>query len=264
MPSALAHRLVVGVLATSILLSLTGCAPDRVSTREASAPASTTPAATPTSSPEPPVDKPTSSFDKRALSIDDPTSIWVVADKLRQLKPANYVPPDLVQTPVPHLNPPTLRAAAANAIVAMFAAAKAEGAGGMQLQSAYRSYAVQVNVYNGYVRSAGQAGADAQSARPGFSEHQTGLAADISAQPLTCALAACFGQTPQGKWLVANAYRFGFLLRYPADKVAVTGYMYEPWHFRYIGVELATEMHKTGFTTLEEFFGLPPAPDYAP
>ncbi len=89
------------------------------------------------------------------------------------------------------------------------------------------------------------------------------LAADIGSVPLQCTLAACFGQTTQGKWLAANAWRFGFLLRYPADKVAVTGYEYEPWHFRYIGVQLSTEMHNTGVTTLEEFFGLPPAPDYA-
>ncbi|MCU1523284.1 MAG: hypothetical protein JWO18_178 [Microbacteriaceae bacterium] len=198
------------------------------------------------------------------MSIDDPTSIWVVENKLRPLNPPTYVPPDLVETPVAHLNPPTLRKEAADAMVAMFAAAKAEGAGGMQLQSAYRSYAVQVKVYNGYVGSLGRARADAQSARPGFSEHQTGLAADISALPLTCALAACFGQTPQGMWLAANAYRFGFLLRYPADKTPVTGFIYEPWHFRYIGVPLATEMHDTGVTTLEEFFGLPAAPEYAP
>jgi D-alanyl-D-alanine carboxypeptidase len=251
------RRLAVGVLATSIVLALVGCAPDRVPAPSAS------PSVTASPTVPPPVDKPKSFFNKKALSIDDPTSIWVVADKLRPLNPVNYVPPDLVETPVPHLNPPTLRKAAADAMVAMFAAAKAEGAGGMQLQSAYRSYAVQVNVYNGYVRSAGQAGADAQSARPGTSEHQTGLAADISALPLKCALAACFGQTPQGIWLAANAYRFGFLLRYPADKVPITGYMYEPWHFRYIGVDLSTEMHNTGFTTLEEFFGLPAAPDYA-
>lgn len=247
----------VGLLATSVVLSLAGCVPAPVRVPIES------PAATSVPTPRPPVETPQPSFDKKALSIDDPNSIWVVADKLRPLNPVSYVPPDLVETPVPHLNPPTLRKAAADAMVAMFAAGKAEGAGGMQLQSAYRSYAVQVRVYNGYVRSAGQAGADAQSARPGTSEHQTGLTADISALPLKCALAACFGQTPQGVWLAANAYRFGFLLRYPADKVAITGYMYEPWHFRYIGVELATEMHNTGVTTLEEFFGLPPAPDYA-
>jgi D-alanyl-D-alanine carboxypeptidase len=75
--------------------------------------------------------------------------------------------------------------------------------------------------------------------------------------PANCSLDACFGTTPQGQWLAANAWRFGFLLRYPADKVDVTGYTYEPWHFRYIGVDLATEMHNTGVTTLEEFFGVP-------
>jgi D-alanyl-D-alanine carboxypeptidase len=218
----------------------------------------------PSVTPDAPTPSPTPTFDRTAMSIDDPTSIWVVANKLRQLTPPTYVPPDLVETPVPHLNPPTLRKEAADAMVAMFAAGKAEGAGGMQLQSAYRSYGVQVKVYNGYVASAGKAGADSQSARPGFSEHQTGLAADISSLPLTCALQACFGQTPQGLWLAANAYRFGFLLRYPEDKTPVTGYIYEPWHFRYIGIPLATEMHTTGVTTLEEFFGLPAAPDYAP
>ena len=257
MLSVRVRRLAVGMLASTITVSLIGCAPDRM---PPTGTASTTP--TPTASPTP-ADPPKPVFNKKLYSSDDPTSIWVVADKLRPLNPANYVPPDLIETPVPHLNPPTLRKAAADAMVAMFAAAAAEGAGGMQLQSAYRSYTTQVVVYNRYVQSAGKAGADAQSARPGFSEHQTGLAADISPLPLKCALAACFGQTPQGVWLVANAYRFGFLLRYPADRVPVTGYMYEPWHFRYIGVELATEMHNAGVTTLEEFFGLPAAPGYA-
>ncbi|WP_394770643.1 M15 family metallopeptidase [Lacisediminihabitans sp.] len=239
-------------------LGLVGCAPVTAPIRSSSATPEAADTPTPTPTPTP------SGFDKTALPIDDPASIWVVVNKVRPLEPSTYVPADLITTPVPHLNPPGLRSEAASAMAAMFATAKAEGAGGMQLQSASRSYGVQVKVYNGYVSSVGEDGADAQSARPGYSEHQTGLAADISAVPLTCALAACFGQTPQGLWLAANAYRFGFLLRYPADKTAITGYMYEPWHFRYIGVPLATEMHATGVTTLEEFFGLPPAPDYAP
>jgi len=145
----------------------------------------------------------------------------------------------------------------------MFAAGAAEGAGQMQVQSSYRSYPVQVEVYDGWVSSLGKAQADRQSARPGYSEHQTGLAVDISTVPLNCSLAACFGTTAQGEWLAANAWRFGYLLRYPADKTAITGYEYEPWHFRYIGIALATELHKEGVETLEEFFGLPPAPDYA-
>ncbi|WP_236609485.1 M15 family metallopeptidase [Leifsonia xyli] len=85
---------------------------------------------------------------------------------------------------------------------------------------------------------------------------------DISAVPAQCSLSACFAQTPQGEWLAANAWRFGFLLRYPADKVAVTGFMFEPWHYRYIGIPLATHLHATGVTTLEEFFGLPGGTEY--
>nr|WP_196830571.1 M15 family metallopeptidase [Frigoribacterium sp. CG_9.8] len=243
----------------TVLVPLFACAPDSDSGSTArSTVAAPTNAAHPSRTPTP------SFFDRSALSIDDPTSIWLVVDKLRPLQPASFAPSDLVETPLPHLNPPSLRAEAANAMIAMFAAARAEGAGAMQLQSAYRSYSLQVEIYGGYVASAGKTGADSQSARPGFSEHQTGLAADISALPLTCALAACFGQTPQGIWLAANAYRFGYLLRYPADKTAATGYIYEPWHFRYVGESLSTEMKRTGATTLEEFFHLPAAPAYAP
>ena len=85
----------------------------------------------------------------------------------------------------------------------------------------------------------------------------------MSAVPVKCALDQCFADTPQGTWLAENGWRFGFIVRYPKDKTPITGYEYEPWHMRYVGVDLATEMHKTGVTTLEEFFGLPAAPDYA-
>ena len=112
------------------------------------------------------------------------------------------------------------------------------------------------------VSSLGKDKADAQSARPGHSEHQTGLAADLASLPSTCELAQCFATTPQGMWLAANSWRFGYILRYPSDKTAVTGYIFEPWHYRYVGVELATEMHEKGISTMEEFFELPPAPDY--
>ena len=202
-------------------------------------------------------------FDKTALSIDDPASLWVVSDKLRRLNPVDYAPADLVTVDVAHQNPPVLRSEPAAALLQLFAAGEAEGAGAFQVQSAYRSYATQVSVYDGWVAQLGQAQADIQSARPGYSEHQTGLVVDISPVPLSCALQACMGDTPQGKWLAANAWRYGWLLRYPADKTAVTGFTYEPWHFRYIGVPLATEMHAQNITTLEEFFGLPAAPTYA-
>lgn len=251
------------VLSTGLLAACSGGAPEpSPSTSAATVSPTVTPTPTPTEE-APPTSPTTPAFDKAARSVDDPASLWVVSDKLRPLDPVDYVPADLVTPDVTHQNPPTLRAEAAAAVVAMFQAGEAEGAGAFQVQSAYRSYDTQVSVYAGWVQRLGQAQADAQSARPGFSEHQTGLALDISPVPLSCALQACFGDTPQGQWLAANAWRFGFLLRYPADKVAVTGFTFEPWHFRYVGVPLATEMHDTGVTTLEEFFGLPAAPDYA-
>jgi D-alanyl-D-alanine carboxypeptidase len=216
---------------------------------------------TPTPTPTPVPTAP--QFNKNAKSITDPNSIWVVVNKLRPLNPKTYSPPDIVTVPVAHNNPAQMRKVAADALVAMFAAGKNAGAGSMQVQSSWRPYSTQVSVYNGWVASLGKQQADRQSARPGYSEHQTGLAVDISPVPLRCALAACFGTTSQGKWLAANAWKYGYLLRYPADKTKITGYEYEPWHFRYIGVALSTEMHKEGVKTLEEFFGLPAAPDYA-
>ncbi len=236
------------------LAVLAGCAPERV-------PATTPPTVTATV-PATPVAKPKNFFNRSQYSLDDPTSIWVVVNKLRPLQPTNFTP-TLVTVPVPHVSAPLMTQEAGDALVTMFAASAAEGGGTLQIQNSYRSYQVQVNTHSSLVGSLGQAAADAQSARPGYSEHQTGLAVDVAALPSKCDIAACFGQTPQGIWLAANSWRFGYILRYPADKTAVTGYIYEPWHFRYVGIPLATEMHNDGIETMEEFFGLPPAPDYA-
>ncbi|GAB3120374.1 M15 family metallopeptidase [Glaciibacter psychrotolerans] len=255
----------VTVLAVASLAAgvLTGAA----SRGEPSAAAIPTPAPTPTETVRPsptqsapPVAVPT--FDRGALSIDDPASIWVVVNKLRPLNPADFTPPDLVDVPVPHTWAPRLRLAASDAVVALFAAAETEAGLTLASNSAYRSYDSQVSVYDDDVASNGQAYADTSTARPGTSEHQTGLAIDIGADSGRCSLNVCFADTAEGQWLAANAWRFGFLLRYPADKEAVTGYAFEPWHYRYVGVELSTEMHSTGVTTLEEFFGLPAAPTY--
>ncbi len=198
-------------------------------------------------------------FDKQQYSNTDPSSIWVVVNKKHALDPVNYKPSDLVVPSValrvPGNESMQLRAATATALQKMFADAKLANLN-LKLASGYRSYVYQVNLYDGYVKSMGQAKADKTSARPGHSEHQTGLAADIEPASNKCELDACFANTPEGKWLAANAYKYGFLLRYPADKVAVTGYDSEPWHFRYIGDKLAAEMHKTGVTTLEEFFDI--------
>jgi D-alanyl-D-alanine carboxypeptidase len=251
----------VGAVAGSIVLFAPH--PQEVPVAESPSP---TPSATPepttsaTPLPDPPLKL---TFDRSQFSIDDPASLWVVVNKLRPLDPKNYAAPDLVSTPVKFANSPVLRKEASDQVVAMFAAYQAETGNEMQIQSAYRSYDVQVSVYNGWVAKLGQAGADLTSARPGHSEHQTGLAVDISAVPATCALDQCFADTDQGKWLAKNAYKWGFVLRYPNKMTSITGYEFEPWHYRYVGVELATEMHTTGIKTLEQFFDLPAAPGYA-
>ncbi|MCM3657591.1 M15 family metallopeptidase [Agromyces mediolanus] len=211
-----------------------------------------------TSTPRPapeaaPPAQPVPVFDMNAHSIDDPDSIWVVVDKLRPLDPQDYEPDDLVEVPVARTWEPLMRQEASDAIVAMFDAASNEAGLALASNSAYRSYSTQEEIYDGD---------DTLTARPGYSEHQTGLVMDIGAESGNCSLDACFGDTDEGIWLRDNAYRFGFILRYPADKMDVTGYEYEPWHFRYVGVDLSTEMHARGITTLEEFFGLPAAPEY--
>jgi D-alanyl-D-alanine carboxypeptidase len=205
---------------------------------------------------------PTPTFDTAAHSIDDPDSIWIVVDKRRPLDPQDYSPADLVDVPVAHTWDPLLRQEAADAVVRMFDAAEEEDGLSLASNSAYRAYDTQVDVYNQDVSDFGQDYADTITARPGNSEHQTGLAIDIGAASGDCSLDVCFADTAEGTWLAANAWRFGFLLRYPADKVPVTGFDFEPWHYRYIGEDLAAELHETGVTTLEEFFGLPDAPDY--
>jgi D-alanyl-D-alanine carboxypeptidase len=251
-------RLLITLLSVVVVAGATGCSAGETTDIRSSKPSVT--AEEPTRTPAP---TPTPSFNKAQFSVDDPSSLWVVNNKLRSLSPVSYVPADLVTVPVRTISNGQMRQAAATALEAMFAAAAAEGAGQLQIQNAYRSYATQLNVHARLVASLGTAKADAQSARAGYSEHQTGLAVDIAAYPSRCDIAACFSTTAQGQWLAANSWRFGFILRYPADKVAVTGYIFEPWHFRYVGVELSTEMHTTGVSTLEEFFGLPAAPNYA-
>lgn len=199
------------------------------------------------------------SFNKHQYSLNDPASLWAVVNKGRVL-PADYVPAGLT---VPNINlsgPASstnmrVRSEAASSLEKLAASASTNGIK-LTLVSGYRSYATQSNVYNSYVATQGMAAADSFSARPGHSEHQTGLAADLGAASGQCQLEKCFGDTAEGKWLAANAYKYGFIIRYQKDKTNLTGYDYEPWHIRYVGAELATEMNKTG-QTLEQFFELP-------
>ena len=120
------------------------------------------------------------------------------------------------------------------------------------IQSGFRSYNTQVNLYNRYVARDGKAAADRYSARAGHSEHQTGLAADLNE------ISDTFGETKAGKWLSDNCWKYGFILRFPKGKESETGYMYESWHFRYLGdVELAKKLYNNGnWLTLESYLGI--------
>lgn len=189
-------------------------------------------------------------------ALYDVNSILFCANKKHPL-PDNYQPADLVYVNVTQTHgDTTLRKEAADAMVSMFEAAKADGVT-LVLGSGFRDQAYQTNLYNMYVAQSGQAYADSISSRPGYSEHQTGLAADIKAPDDGTFLDETFINTPQGQWLYNNAYRFGWILRYPEGKEDITGYSYEPWHYRYVGVETATAMHNIDPNlTFEEYFNI--------
>jgi D-alanyl-D-alanine carboxypeptidase len=203
-------------------------------------------------------------FNKQLYSIDEPGSPWWIVNKTRPL-PDDYEPtsmrsPDMRLRWADDAESMQVSSLAVEDLEVLNKAAKADGIN-LMLVSAYRSEQYQKELYNGYVRSSGQDDADRFSARPGTSEHQTGLAVDLGRPDGECEIEECFASTTEGKWLKANAHKYGFIIRYLEDKEDITGYLYEPWHFRYVGRELASEMHGSG-QTLEEFFGLPPAPDY--
>jgi D-alanyl-D-alanine carboxypeptidase len=191
-------------------------------------------------------------FDKNAYSLSDPSSPWVIVNKKRPL-PSTYAPSDLTT-----VGSTQISNRAARPLTDLIASAKNSGIS-LYTVSGYRSYSNQASTYNGWVSRDGRAKADTYSARPGYSEHQTGLAVDVGGG--SCDLQICFGSTQAGKWLAANAHRFGFIIRYPEGKQSITGYQYEPWHIRFVGTELANQVRASGLT-LEQFFGLPAAPNY--
>ncbi|WP_413463671.1 D-alanyl-D-alanine carboxypeptidase family protein [Arthrobacter sp. SO3] len=200
----------------------------------------------------------------RQHSLTDPASPWVVVNKHRPLSPATYRPADLAQPGVRLATSgeaALLNSTTAAAAERMFAAAAGAGVT-LTLASGYRSYATQTRTYNGYVSSRGQAEADTASARPGYSEHQTGWSFDLGDGGGACSFQPCFAEQPAAVWARNNAHLFGFVVRYPWMLHTITGYYYEPWHLRYVGVEAAGDMNSRGIATLEEYFGLEAAPAY--
>ncbi len=246
--------------ALALSLSVAGCAPEPVGEAGPS-PSDTSPASEPAPEPAPPASSEDPAFDRAAHSLDDPASIWVVSNKARPLAPVDFAPSDLVMPEgIENEFSQPLREPAARAVEALIAGA-AQAGHEVRVISAYRDYATQVALYDNYVARDGAAAADTYSARPGHSEHQTGLVVDLDDHG-ACYLDACFGDTPAGAWLGEHAADYGFIVRYPVGKPEITGFTPEPWHFRYVGPELAAEMERTGTTTLEEFFELPAAPTY--
>ncbi|MFW0154580.1 M15 family metallopeptidase [Rothia sp. P6271] len=195
----------------------------------------------------------------KAESSDDhfqSDSLSVLVNKHHPLEPIHYHPQDLVS-----FGPVLLRAEAAEHAQALFLEATRQGLSPTAL-SGYRSYEDQVNTYKHWVNTYGKEQADTASARPGYSEHQTGLALDIGSASGGCNLAVCFSQTPEAQWFARQAHRFGFILRFPYWKHEFTGYFYESWHFRYIGAAEAQRYYQSHADCLETFWGFGPAPTY--
>lgn len=172
--------------------------------------------------------------------------------------PADYVPEDLVEPDVLFSfnyssDKRLLRQEAATALEELFGAASNEGLT-LAGVSGYRSYSRQFEIYAANLIRKGIEYTNQYSAMPGSSEHQTGLSIDISTGSIGYRLDEAFATTPEGKWLESNAHKYGFIIRYPSGKSNITGFSYEPWHIRYVGVELATHLYENDLT-LDEYYG---------
>jgi D-alanyl-D-alanine carboxypeptidase len=188
------------------------------------------------------------------------TAIDILINKTHPLS-SSYVPPDMVNVldyglPCTHgadSSVNDLRLPAAEALKSLFDAANAQGYT-LYCASGYRSYALQESIFEGNVSTYGEDYANTFSARPGQSEHQTGLAMDITSESAGFALSSSFGSTAEGIWVAQNAHKYGYIIRYPEGAESITGYQYEPWHLRYLGVDLATAVYNSGLT-YEEYLG---------
>lgn len=186
------------------------------------------------------------------VSTREVNSSEVLVNKKNPL-PAGYEPANLRSVNVPKGSEALLQSQAADALEELFRAATLTGVN-LKIISAYRSYGDQAAVFNDYVTKYGTEEAETFSARPGYSEHQTGLAVDVGSIAATCELEVCFGETIEGDWIAKNAHLFGFIVRYRKSDSVITGYQYEPWHLRYLGNPLASNVNASG-QSYEEYTG---------
>jgi D-alanyl-D-alanine carboxypeptidase len=180
-----------------------------------------------------------------------PNSLWAIASKTHEI-PIDYIPtpieiPDVETRTDKSDDERSVRSDIATPIKEMFTQASIEGHS-LMIGSGYRSATLQQIYFDNLAKSVGIEAANQAIAQPGQSEHQTGLAIDISTLSQQCYLSECFATTADGLWLAENSYKFGFILRYPEGKESITGYQYEPWHFRYVGIDLATALYESNLT----------------
>ncbi|BFT70250.1 D-alanyl-D-alanine carboxypeptidase family protein [Paenibacillus sp. P36] len=228
-----------------------------VTTATASPQTSTKPVQSPSASPK------TSSTPSKSDGLQviaKPESVTVLVNKQFSL-PSSYEPTDLVYPDIPFtfaekIEKRKMRSVAAEAIEKLVAGAKKDGIN-IAGVSAYRSYATQKSLFQRYVQKDGEEKAKMYSAVPGTSEHETGLAIDVSGSDGKCAAEDCFGGTKEANWLEKHVQEYGFVIRYPKGKEKITGYQYEPWHIRYVGVDTAKDMVAKKMT-MEEYYNAVP------
>jgi zinc D-Ala-D-Ala carboxypeptidase len=191
------------------------------------------------------------------LMILNPENILSLVNK-EQMLPEDYIPEDLIAPEVAFsfgdvdIPQRYLRKEAAEALKILFAEAKKEDII-LFAVSGYRSFERQAGIFDNQVKMVGKEQANELVAIPGQSEHQSGLAMDISSHSNNLELSEGFGETIEGKWIKENAHKYGFIIRYPKGKESITGYNYEPWHLRYVGKEISAIIYKNDLT-LEEYF----------
>lgn len=183
--------------------------------------------------------------------IFDERSIYALVNR-QHLLSEDYIPEDLVPVEVPVIFPDhpeinQLRSQASEALSQLFASAEEDGII-LHARSGFRSYNTQEIQYGSFVEANGEEAASRFSAPAGASEHQTGLAMDVTSESVGYELLESFGETAEGEWVKENAHVYGFIIRYHDGKEEITGYMYEPWHLRYVGKELAHDIQESGLT----------------
>lgn len=195
---------------------------------------------------------------RETINYKDAASVAVLVNKQNEL-PADYVPPDLVEVNVPFTfkekaEKRMMRQEPAGKLEELFTAAKQNNII-LYGVSGYRSYQTQKSLFAYFTKRDGsEEKANQISARPGESEHQTGLAMDVSSQSVNFGLVENFGDTKEYAWLKDNAHKYGFVVRYPKGKETITEYSYEPWHIRYVGKDLATKLYEEKLTYEEYLF----------